>query len=113
MPSDAVTAAAARVLPADIVQKLFLLSIFVLAAAGLGTLLADQHWLARLAGAVCYAWNPYVAERLLIGQWALLLGYAGLPWVLAALTRPAAAGGAGPGGWRWPYCPPRSAGSPP
>ena len=95
VPSDAVTAAAARVLPADIVQKLFLLAIFVLAAAGLGTLLADQHWLARLAGAVCYAWNPYVAERLLIGQWALLLGYAGLPWVLAALTRPAATW------WRW------------
>jgi hypothetical protein len=95
VPSDAVTAAAARVLPADIVQKLFLLAIFVLAAAGLATLLADQHWLARLAGAVCYAWNPYVAERLIIGQWALLLGYAGLPWVLAAVTRPAATW------WRW------------
>ena len=95
VPSDAVTAAAARVLPADIVQKLFLLAIFVLAAAGLGVLLADQHWLARLAGAVCYAWNPYVAERLIIGQWALLLGYAGLPWVLAAVTRPAATW------WRW------------
>jgi hypothetical protein len=95
VPSDAVAAAAARVLPADIVQKLFLLAIFVLAAAGLATLLADQHGLARLAGAVCYAWNPYVAERLIIGQWALLLGYAGLPWVLAAVTRPAATW------WRW------------
>ena len=95
VPSDAVAAAAARVLPADIVQKLFLLAIFVLAAAGLATLLAGQHWLARLAGAVCYAWNPYVAERLIIGQWALLLGYAGLPWVLAAVTRPAATW------WRW------------
>jgi hypothetical protein len=39
---------------------------------------------------VCYAWNPYVAERLLIGQWALLLGYAGLPWVVRLL-------GTGPG----------------
>jgi hypothetical protein len=95
VPSDAVAAAAARVLPADIVQKLFLLAIFALAAAGLATLLAGQHWLARLAGAVCYAWNPYVAERLIIGQWALLLGYAGLPWVLAAVTRPAATW------WRW------------
>jgi hypothetical protein len=95
VPSDAAAAAAARVLPADIVQKLFLLAIFALAAAGLATLLAGQHWLARLAGAVCYAWNPYVAERLIIGQWALLLGYAGLPWVLAAVTRPAATW------WRW------------
>jgi hypothetical protein len=40
---------------------------------------------ARLAAGVCYAWNPFVAERLLIGQWALLLGYAGLPWVLRVL----------------------------
>jgi hypothetical protein len=93
VPSDAVTAALARVLPADIVQKLFLLAIFVLAAAGLATVLDGQPRLARLAGAVCYAWNPYVAERLIIGQWALLLGYAGLPWVLAALTRPAASWG--------------------
>jgi len=33
---------------------------------------------------VFYGWNPYVAERLIIGQWALLIGYAGLPWVLRA-----------------------------
>ena len=42
--------------------------------------------LARLAAGVCYAWNPFVAERLLIGQWALLLGYAGLPWVIRLLV---------------------------
>ena len=41
---------------------------------------------ARLAAGVFYAWNPYLAERLLIGQWALLLGYAGLPWVLRLLA---------------------------
>ncbi|HMH90558.1 MAG TPA: hypothetical protein VK586_05680, partial [Streptosporangiaceae bacterium] len=40
--------------------------------------------LARLAAGVFYAWNPYLAERLVIGHWALLLGYAGLPWVVAA-----------------------------
>jgi hypothetical protein len=93
VPSDAVTAALARALPADVVEKLFLLGISVMAAAGLATVLDGQHWLARLAGAVCYTWNPYLAERLIIGQWALLLGYAGLPWVLAALTRPAATWG--------------------
>ena len=37
---------------------------------------------------MCYAWNPYVGERLIIGQWALLLGYAGLPWVLRAVLAP-------------------------
>ena len=89
VPSDAVAAAAARALPADIVQKLLLLSIFVLACSGMAVLLAGEHWLARLAGAVFYAWNPFVAERLIIGQWALLLGYGALPWVLCTLVRTA------------------------
>jgi hypothetical protein len=120
VPSDAVLAAASRVLPADIVQKLVLLSIFVLACVGAAVLLRGEHWLARLAAGAYYAWNPFVAERLIIGQWALLLGYAGLPWVLrAALREPgwgsggALGGGAPAGGgrsaaarraalpWRW------------
>ena len=87
VPSDAVVAAVAQVLPADVVQKGVLLAVFVLACAGAARLLEGQPWPARLAAGVFYAWNPYVAERLLIGQWALLLGYAGLPWVLAELTR--------------------------
>ncbi len=90
VPSDAVVTTLAQLLPADVVQKCILLAIFVLACAGVARLLRGEHWLARLAAGVLYAWNPYVAERLLIGQWALLLGYASLPWVLAALTRPAA-----------------------
>jgi hypothetical protein len=94
VPSDAVVAVASLAVPADILQKLILLLIFVLACSGAAALLASG-WnatrgpaattaplAARLAAGVCYAWNPYVAERLLIGQWALLLGYAGLPWVL-------------------------------
>jgi hypothetical protein len=95
VPSDAVAATAARVLPADVVQKLLLLSIFVLACSGLAALLAGQPALARLAGAAWYAWNPFVAERLILGQWAMLLGYGALPWVLRAVTRDA------PSRWRW------------
>ena len=85
VPSDAVVAAASRVLPADVVQKLLLLSIFVLACSGAAALLAREPWFARLAAGAFYAWNPFVAERLIIGQWALLLGYAGLPWALRAV----------------------------
>jgi hypothetical protein len=91
VPSDAVVTVAAHVLPADIVQKIILLSIFSMACAGAAALLS-AGWtpargqrpplLACLAAGVYYAWNPFVAERLLIGQWALLLGYAALPWVL-------------------------------
>ena len=86
VPSDAVVAVASRVLPADLVQKLLLLSIFTLACSGAAALLAREPWFARLAAGVFYAWNPFVAERLIIGQWALLLGYAGLPWALRAVT---------------------------
>jgi hypothetical protein len=89
VPSDFVVAVASRLLPADIVQKLVLLLIFMLAGAGMAALLEETlpdrvPVLARLAAVVFYGWNPYVAERLIIGQWALLLGYAGLPWVLRA-----------------------------
>jgi len=88
VPSDLVVAAISRVIPADIAQKLILLAIFVLACSGAAALLDREPPLARLAAGVCYAWNPYVAERLIIGQWALLLGYAGLPWVLRTVLAP-------------------------
>ena len=88
VPSDLVIAAASRVLPADIVQKVVLLAIFMLACSGAVALLDREPRLARLAAGAFYAWNPYVAERLIIGQWALLLGYAGLPWVLRAMLAP-------------------------
>jgi hypothetical protein len=91
VPSDAVITVAARVIPSDVLQKLILLLIFSLACAGAAALLRDG-WrqltgnpapaLACLVSAVFYGWSPYLAERLLIGQWALLLGYAALPWVL-------------------------------
>src|SRR5439155_1159758 len=55
-----------------------------LGRAGAAALLPREPWFARLAAGVFYTWNPFVAERLIIGQWALLLGYAGLPWVLRA-----------------------------
>ena len=94
VPSDAVLAALSRVIPADLAQKSLLLAVFVLACAGAAALLREEPWFARLAAGVFYTWNPFVAERLIIGQWALLLGYAGLPWVLRAAIS------AGPGSWR-------------
>jgi hypothetical protein len=88
VPSDVVIATLSRALPADILQKFVLLAIFVLACSGAAALLDREPLLARLAAGVFYTWNPYVAERLIIGQWALLLGYAALPWVLRAVLAP-------------------------
>ena len=62
VPSDLVVAAASRVVPGDIVQKLVLLAIFVLGCAGVAALLDPKPLLARLAGGVFYAWNPYVGR---------------------------------------------------
>ena len=88
VPSDLVVAATSRVLPADILQKLILLTIFVLACSGAAALLHREPLPARLAAGVFYTWNPYIAERLIIGHWALLLGYAALPWTLRAVLAP-------------------------
>jgi hypothetical protein len=88
VPSDLVIAVLSRALPGDMVQKAVLLAVFVLACSGAAGLLDREPLSARLAAGVYYAWNPYVGERLIIGQWALLLGYAGLPWVLRAVLAP-------------------------
>lgn len=93
VPSDAFVTALAAVAPADIVQKLVLLAIFVMACTSAASLVPSRRLLPRLAAGVCYAWNPFVAERLLLGQWALLLGYAALPWVVAAAARTDEPGG--------------------
>jgi hypothetical protein len=93
VPSDAFVTALAHVMPADVVQKLVLLAIFVMACTSAASLVPSRRLLPRLAAGVCYAWNPFVAERLLLGQWALLLGYAALPWAVAAAARTDEPGG--------------------
>ncbi|TDD72548.1 hypothetical protein E1293_32570 [Actinomadura darangshiensis] len=93
VPSDAFVTALAAVIPADVVQKLVLLAVFVMACTSAASLVPSRRLLPRLATGVCYAWNPFVAERLLLGQWALLLGYAALPWVVAAAPRAHEPGG--------------------
>jgi hypothetical protein len=37
-----------------------------------------------VAAATSYGWSPYLHERLLLGQWALLVGWAVLPWAVRA-----------------------------
>ncbi|MFG2002258.1 hypothetical protein ACGFNU_24210 [Spirillospora sp. NPDC048911] len=93
VPSDAFVTALATVVPAHAVQKLVLLSIFVMACASAASLVPSERLAPRLAAGVLYAWNPFVAERLLLGHWAFLLGYAALPWVVGAASRVAEPGG--------------------
>lgn len=88
VPADGFVSAASHVLPGDLVQKVVLLGALVLAGLGMHALVRSllvptARW-APLGAAVLYLWNPWVLERLAIGHWGLLLGYAALPWVAHA-----------------------------
>lgn len=87
VPVDAVVAALTTVLDGQLVQKAALLGALLLAGAGAARLVDRAPRWVRATAAGLYLWNPYVAERLLLGSWVLLLGYAALPWVLAGARR--------------------------
>jgi hypothetical protein len=76
-----------RVLPSQVVEKLVLLIIFVLAGVGAHRLASRRYpaWPAVAAGMV-FVVNPFTYERLLAGQWLVLGGYALLPWFVDALV---------------------------
>ncbi|MGH3731248.1 MAG: hypothetical protein ACRDTU_21250 [Micromonosporaceae bacterium] len=81
VPADALVAVATTVIPGDILQKLVLFGTLFAAALGAARL-SPGSTLTRCVAAVAYTWNAFIAERLLIGQWGLLVAYAALPWIL-------------------------------
>ncbi len=84
VPQDAVVALATMVAPGWLWQHLALVAIVAVGALGAARLLARQPWQARAAASLLFVWSGYLAERLVLGAWALLLAYALLPWVLLA-----------------------------
>ena len=87
VPSDAVVAVLDQVLPGALLQKVVLVGSLVGAGLGADRLVrerSDAGVAARLAAVSVYQWSPFVAERLLIGHWPMLLCLAVLPWVLVA-----------------------------
>ncbi|WP_110205935.1 hypothetical protein [Nocardioides daejeonensis] len=102
VPTDAVTWALGTVLPGELVQRAVLFLSLVLAGAGTALLTRGRSIPARSAAVVLATWNPFVYERLAIGHWALLVGYAMLPWLVVGAARLRAGQY---GGWRsvlWP-----------
>lgn len=87
VPVDALVSLTTYLVPGDLLQKAILLLILCAAGWGALRLLDAAPVPARLLGALTYAWNPYVYERLAIGHWALLCGYAALPWLVVAALR--------------------------
>jgi len=87
VPSDLLAVALSRVLPADVGQKVVLVALLALAVAGAYRLATRAVGLTPQGAATAslvYVWSPFLAERLVLGHWALLLGFAALPWVLEA-----------------------------
>ncbi|MCG5443415.1 hypothetical protein NIE79_001219 [Micromonospora sp. NIE79] len=84
VPMDALVSLVTQVVPGWLVQRLALAGAVFLAAVGAGRLVPTDRRAVRLFAALAYAWTPYLAERLLIGQWGLLLAYAALPWLVRA-----------------------------
>ncbi|WP_265446762.1 hypothetical protein [Flexivirga meconopsidis] len=82
VPNDFVAALLSQLMPGWLAQKLLLMAVFVVVGAGVGAL--SRTRLGAASGALVAAWNPYVAERLAIGHWGYLLGYACLPFLAAA-----------------------------
>ncbi|MGY0390202.1 hypothetical protein ACWZJV_24795 [Nocardioides sp. WG-D5] len=95
VPSDAVVAVLDEVVPGLVLQKIVLLGALVLAGAGAAELVRDRSLVARLAVVSLTVWSPYVAERLWMGHWPMLLAYAAVPWLVVAGRR-WAAGSPGP-----------------
>jgi hypothetical protein len=91
VPVDAVMALLTAVVPGDLVQKAVLLGLVYLAVLGAARLVPPdaegRRGAAAAVAGLVYGWSPYLAERLLIGQWALLVAWAALPWIARASLR--------------------------
>jgi hypothetical protein len=87
VPSDAVVAVLDEVVPGMLLQKLVLLGSLVAGGLGASRLVADERLAGRLMAVSVYQWNPFVAERLSMGHWPVLVTYAVLPWLIRAARR--------------------------
>ncbi len=82
VPSDAVIAVVDTVVPGMLLQKVVLLGSLVAAGAGAAALVGQRSLGTQLVASSLMVWNPFVVERLVIGHWPVLIGYAVLPWLL-------------------------------
>jgi hypothetical protein len=91
VPMDGLISVVTQVVPGSVVQRVLLVGGLVAGGLGVARLVTrlrpELPWYARAAAITLYCWNPWAYERLLIGQWAILLGYLLLPWVALAALR--------------------------
>lgn len=95
VPVDAWVASAEHVVGGAVTGRLALLAVVIGAGVGTAALLRGATVAGRLAAATFAIWNPFVVERLALGQWSLLWAYAAFPWLVLAIAAPVAGPAAG------------------
>ncbi len=89
VPLDAAVSLANLVMPGWLLQRVVLVAIIWAAVVGAGRLVPTDRLIIRVIAAAGYGWTPFLAERLLLGQWGLLIAYAAMPWLVMAAWRQA------------------------
>lgn len=87
VPLDSVVAALTHVVDGGVLARVVLPLLLAVLGWGVSALVAPLGRTAQLAASGFAVWNAYVVERLALGQWALLLGVAALPWLVRAAMR--------------------------
>ena len=87
VPLDALMSLASLAVDGGVLATVVVPLVLALAGWGVHRAVRSLGTVARLAAAGFAVWNPFVVERLALGQWALLAGYAALPWLAMATTR--------------------------
>jgi hypothetical protein len=89
VPQDGLLAMASAAVPGTFVVIVLTWISLALSGLGAGILVSRlvPGWAPSCAAGLVAVWNPWVAERLMQGQWSLLAGYAAVPWILVAAQR--------------------------
>ncbi len=77
------------VLPGDVIQKILLFAILLTSAIGMHKLIRSispaKNWgIGVYIASIFFTINPFTYSRFMAGQFAVLLGYALLPWLVRA-----------------------------
>ncbi len=75
------------VIPNYIIQKLILTAALTLSFWGMYRLVPVGSSVFRLFAGIFYMVNPFVYERLISGQWLLVLGYSLFPWIISSVIQ--------------------------
>lgn len=87
VPLDALVSLFDTVVDGGVLARVLVPLVLATAGWGMHRLVRDLGTLGRFTAGGLAVWNPYVVERLALGQWALLAAYAALPWLLVAARR--------------------------